>query len=410
MNDIQILEKCMEFGRNLKFFRNKFLGLLPVINEKRLYENRGFSSIFTFAFQVGGVSEQQVKAVLSLYFRFRNLSALKSLLINGTVSANKLLKVVSIACKENEEELCSLVLKLPYKALETLLRDYKLSMRASDTSESASANSNPAIQNPSGFPFFSTPGSGLYNQHSSSKTQNTSFLPKAPICHSLATSYCPNSSNYSGIPSPQSFFLPGTENTPSHLSLPKTSPYLAPHSSHNPTSSLPLPSQSLQTVKKDSRVNSSAPIFPQEKANFDPKFLRAQKVFSALNEEVLSRLNILLEKGFDLNEILTTLLDEREQQIEEKKAEISQKSANKVMPSRYIPASVRQIVREEKGTNCSFPNCNRKAVTLHHTNRFALTKRHDPNFLAPLCKQHHQIAHFIDAKFTKNLEFQTDTS
>lgn len=375
MNDMKILEKCMEFGRNLRFFRNKFLGLLPIINEKRLFEKRGFSSIFKFAYQVGGVSEEQVKAVLSLYFRFRDLSALKSLLVNGTVSANKLIKVASIARKENEEELCSLVLKLPYKAIETLVRDYKFSLSADDANVQDPEASNSGIQNQSGLPFASHSG---FRQNESQQ-----ISPESQECH---FGYSNKADNPNICP---------PENVSPSIPQP---------------SSLPPSSQTLQNVNKGSQIKFASPTFAHPNANLSPNFLRAQKVFSALNEELIFRLNILLEKGLDINEILTKLLDERERQIEEKKAEISKKTSSIPAKSRYIPASVRQVVREEKGTACSYPNCKNHASVLHHTNRFALTHRHDPNFLAPLCKEHHQIAHFVDSKFLDHSKVDNNTS
>jgi hypothetical protein len=341
MNDIQVLEKCIEFGRNLRHFRNKFLGLLPIINKKRLYIKKGFSSVFTFAFQIGGVSENQVKTVLSLYNRFYCLPALRSLLVNGKVGANKLVKVASIACRENESELCSLLLKMPYKAIETIVRDYK-----------SSSKNEKYNDNQSGFIFGS-----LSSKNMDNSDHSTLYPPVSPT-----SSVCPSSSD----------------------------------------ERLASSSQTLQTVNKDSQIKNSIPTFAHSNANMSPKFLRAQKLISNLNEEVLARLNKLLEKGLDLNEILTKLLDQREAQIHENIQQISQNSKQVPAKSRYIPAPIRRIIREEKGTNCSHPNCSRPANIIHHTNRFALTHRHDPNFLAPLCKEHHQIAHFIDAKFQAN--------
>ncbi|MBU0667540.1 hypothetical protein KJ835_00300 [Patescibacteria group bacterium] len=68
-------------------------------------------------------------------------------------------------------------------------------------------------------------------------------------------------------------------------------------------------------------------------------------------------------------------------------------------PSRYIPAAIRRQLRKEHGTMCSIRTCQKQATTIHHTQRFALSQNHDPKFLAPLCREHHAIAHTIDGKY-----------
>ncbi|MFA6918359.1 MAG: hypothetical protein WC285_06085, partial [Candidatus Gracilibacteria bacterium] len=65
----------------------------------------------------------------------------------------------------------------------------------------------------------------------------------------------------------------------------------------------------------------------------------------------------------------------------------------------YVPAKIKKIIKEEHGTKCSAPNCHKPAKILHHTARFALTQNHNPQFLAPLCEAHHEIAHKIDLRY-----------
>jgi hypothetical protein len=61
--------------------------------------------------------------------------------------------------------------------------------------------------------------------------------------------------------------------------------------------------------------------------------------------------------------------------------------------SRYIPVAVKQVVLERTGGECAFPSCHRPATSLHHTQRFALEKVHDPDRLQPVCTAHERIAH-----------------
>jgi hypothetical protein len=168
-----------------------------------------------------------------------------------------------------------------------------------------------------------------------------------------------------------------------------------------------------------------------------------------LAEDIKKELEELNLKGIDVNEFLRKALKQRKEEIEEKKEKIAQEilsSQEKVStsmpegstiegslserndarestknrkaidqgkkstspvnqtganPSRYIPAKVKKIIKEEFGTKCSITNCKKQAEVLHHTQKFGLAHCHDPRFLAPLCKDHHTIAHSIDVKFNE---------
>ena len=107
-----------------------------------------------------------------------------------------------------------------------------------------------------------------------------------------------------------------------------------------------------------------------------------------------------------MNELLKNFLQERKEKIEKEKSfvaeaqrlEQKQRESVGLMSVRYVPVKVKNIIREEHGTKCSHPNCSKPAKILHHTQRFALTHSHDPHFIAPLCEEHHEIAHKIDIK------------
>lgn len=123
-----------------------------------------------------------------------------------------------------------------------------------------------------------------------------------------------------------------------------------------------------------------------------------------LKSSTAARLRELQEKGIDIDKLINRFLDRREEEIEAQKARLgvvhNKRSAT---ASRYIPAKIRQILLLEHGRKCSIPSCRRPATAIHHTRRFALAGSHDPRYLAPLCREHHQIAHSIDRKFMQKL-------
>src|SRR3989339_57573 len=123
ISDCELLKLCDKFGKRALLWRRRFIGLLPEVDKRRLYEKRGCSSIFEFAAKLAGLSAEQVRVVLRLEKRFEDKPGLKNLLVEGRVSVNKLVRVVSIATVENEKELARKIKFLPQKALETLARD-----------------------------------------------------------------------------------------------------------------------------------------------------------------------------------------------------------------------------------------------------------------------------------------------
>lgn len=234
-------------------WRQKFCGLLPEVNRRRLYEKKGFGSIFEFAKKLAGLSEEQVRRVLNIEKKLEAFPVLHELLVGGNVSVSKLARVVSIATPENEDFLADQVQLLPKTALETLVRDEK-------------------------------------NEEKS------------------------------------------------------------------------VPGHRLETLE--------------------------------LSPEIVIRLLELQKKGIDINFLLQELLDRREQNFVEQKLEVV--SNLEQTDSRYVPQRIKKLVQQEHGTKCSVRTCQKPSQNLHHTQRFSLTKNHDPHFLAPLCRDHHAIAHSID--------------
>ncbi|MFA6435971.1 MAG: HNH endonuclease signature motif containing protein [Candidatus Gracilibacteria bacterium] len=288
MTDQQLYEKAKFYGKNALLWRRKFMGLLPEIYKRRLFERKGFSSIFEFSFKLAGLSAEQVRRVLSLEKRFEKTPLLKNLLVNGEVSMNKLARVASVATPENEQELVTAVKILPKSAVETLVRDEKM-----------------ALEN-----------------------QNGLFEPKI-----------------------EDKSVPG-------------------HNSRSPA------------LKGGVSLNS-----PHSELQLTP--------------ELTARLLAMQNKGIDINKILTEFLDKRDDEIAQEKAEIAENLPE--THSRYIPVHTRQVLIKEHGTKCSIPNCNKPAEHIHHTQIFSLSQRHDPHYLAPLCRNHHILAHAINMKVQEKI-------
>ena len=125
MTDRQLYKLCKKYGRRALEARRKFAGLLPEVMRRKLYEKKGFSSVFEYAAKLAGLSHEQVSRALSLHEKFGDKPVLKSLLVTGEVSINKLARIASIATVDNQLELAGHVKTLSQEAIETLVRDVR---------------------------------------------------------------------------------------------------------------------------------------------------------------------------------------------------------------------------------------------------------------------------------------------
>ena len=299
ITDEKLYELCKLYGERARLWRQKFAGLLPEVAKRRLYEKKGFGSIFEFAAKLAGMSEEHVRRVLNLEKKFKAMPILHAMLVNGEVSSNKLVKIASVVTPENQEILACQVKLLPCRALETLARDEKAIHKID--------------------------------------SQNAS---------------------------PKTFFDGKTVHVNTHL--------------------------------QQNHQSATAAL------NLSPMVL--QKLFE------------LQAKGVDINTLLLEFLEKRTTEIAHEKEKIAAETNKQeaiaslaelygvpidiaANTSRYIPVKTREIIKKEFGTKCSIPTCARDAEEIHHTQRFSLSKSHNPFFLAPLCADHHKIAHSMDVKF-----------
>ncbi len=340
LTDQNLYHLCQTYGSRALEWRRKFTGLLPEVNKRRLFEKKGFPSIFVFAYKLAGLSEKQVRLALNLEKKFKNLPILKSLLLNSEVSVNKLIRIASIVNLENEEFLANQVKILSSAAIETLVRDTKWTKNHQD---------------------FTMPDQ---SQNGLLKTKN-----EAESLHM------------------QTF---------------------------------------LQSISAESNT-STGKSAQSSIIHLDDQYLH-------LSPEVQEKLLNLQQKGLDVNKILLEFLQKREIEIAEKKEEISKKVLQREqekqeqeqikvmeMNSRYdiseyilqkpvflkaqsrphVPVAVKKILHDEYGTKCAVPNCQKYAENLHHTLPFSIGKTHNPKFIIPLCKAHHELEHAVNLKYQK---------
>lgn len=105
-----------------------------------------------------------------------------------------------------------------------------------------------------------------------------------------------------------------------------------------------------------------------------------------LDPEIADQLEKLKGDG-DWNDLIKGFLEMRAQKLEQ------EKPAPVETDSRHIPAKIRKHVLERSKGRCEFSGCPKSYEILHHTDRFALKKTHDPRHIIALCKPHERIVH-----------------
>lgn len=265
-SDEKVLSCAVRYGEEARRWRNRFLGLLPEVHRRKLYEKHGCSSVVEFAKKVGGISENQMHTALRLDRELADTPVLHDLFTAGTVSMSKMERVVAIATPENEELLVHQVQLVSQSTLNMLVKDIK------------------------------------------DGQAKISFERR----------------------------------------------------------------QALPTI----------PAITQVAIQLDP--------------DVAQQLLDLRNKGINIDQELKEFLEQRKQKIQEEKESIAETSTQ--TDSRYIPARTKKILVQEHGNKCSIKTCSKPSQQLHHTRRFSIDPSHDPLYLAPLCKQHHEMAHAVDQR------------
>lgn len=101
------------------------------------------------------------------------------------------------------------------------------------------------------------------------------------------------------------------------------------------------------------------------------------------------------QKRADFIGEIEIMLSKLEAKEKEEQRKVVSKANSKLMeaPSRHMPTQVKRHVLQRTDGLCAYPRCIKPATSLHHTQRWALEKVHDPQRLHGLCTPHERLAH-----------------
>lgn len=128
------------------------------------------------------------------------------------------------------------------------------------------------------------------------------------------------------------------------------------------------------------RASSETSEFPYQKA------IAKTIIPMDLDPDIAAQLTKLKGTG-DWTTLMQELLAAREAILEQACPD------SKTTDSRHIPTNIQKFIIQRSRGICEFPACTRTYTILHHTQRFALEKTHDPSCIIALCTAHERIVH-----------------
>jgi hypothetical protein len=126
--------------------------------------------------------------------------------------------------------------------------------------------------------------------------------------------------------------------------------------------------------------------------------LREEKLTAELKEIEQKEIKKIIKKK---NKMVATVEQNGDREIGganlNKKTKITETAISKnelYKAKNHQPSSkIKKYVLHKTNHTCAFPGCTKPAEHLHHTERFGITRRHNPDKIIPLCKEHHELVH-----------------
>ncbi len=122
-DDKKLHEKFVEYGMNAKEWMRKCVFLLPVIEKRRIWEKKGFSSIFEYAAKLAGMSRYAVEDSLRILRKIKDKPAITQVAMKKGI--NSIRPIVSIVTKENENYWAQKAAVMSKSTLEVFVKSLK---------------------------------------------------------------------------------------------------------------------------------------------------------------------------------------------------------------------------------------------------------------------------------------------
>jgi len=139
--DFTLHFQFVEYGRNAKEWLRKCALLLPEIDRQKIWQKKGFSSIFEYASKLAGMSRSSVEEALRVMKHIENMPALKKVIEEkGIQSVRPIAAIVTPATADFWAEKARIMNK---NTLETYVREYRKEFLPREAAQSEKCTNSP---------------------------------------------------------------------------------------------------------------------------------------------------------------------------------------------------------------------------------------------------------------------------
>ncbi len=358
LTDPELYALCKKWGAEALEARRKFVGLLPEVNARRLYERRCYSSIYHFAAALSGVGRRLVDDVLRLEKLFAEMPTLHTALVNGEIGLSKLYRIVSVVNVANEAEICEKIRTLSKRAVDVLVKEMN-EKRLVNNEISWEEN---AVGNIDGLFDLSSPDVVLEKCAQKEKMDES----KGTNAVGKRDGLLKPDSDYDSPPGREIFTISGSTKNHDYEILCALSPEVK--------------MKLKELIDKEIDVNE---IFLEALAAREAEIAR-QKM-EIVEAQIIQAKNAKckVKNGVEVGEDVGVVGGSSGASV----------SVNPPAPSRHIPVKIRRVLKLEFGSRCAYQGCGQRAEQIHHEKPFAYYAEHDPRSMKPLCRGHHELVH-----------------
>jgi hypothetical protein len=319
---ITLHEQFSRYGRNAREWMRKCVLLLPEIERNRVWEKKGFFSIYEYAIKLAGMSRETVNEGLRILKKIEDKPELLKVVKEKGYLAIK--PVATIATAETAKFWAEKAKIMSVHTLETYVKE----IRKQENNQSE-----------------------INNQES----QNGLFMPKI-------------------------------EDIGRHVAAEKAD---FPQKKAILIFVEPQIAEQLEKLKAKNDWNTLMKEFlklREEKLNTELKEIERKEIKKIIKKK--NKMVAAVEQNED-GEIGGAILNEGTRTT---KTVINKNELYKAKNHQPSTKTKKYVLHKTNNT-CAFPGCTKPAENLHHTERFSIMGRHNPEKIIPLCKEHHELVH-----------------
>src|SRR3989338_3928277 len=124
LSDQELYARCQQYGLNARLWQRKFASLLPEVEERKLYQRKGYGSIYEFAAKLAGMSQHSVDVALWVFKKIADKPELQTVAEEKGFQAVR--PVAAIATQETAQFWAEKAQTMSKHTLATYVHDFRL--------------------------------------------------------------------------------------------------------------------------------------------------------------------------------------------------------------------------------------------------------------------------------------------